>query len=174
MKAGWSCTIASDNFIPEENELYLMLFHVNLQPAHLALLYDHHYYSLSTQKVELSRPWEPLSGMLMRKKIPCLIIHLPQTVQQNSVVEVLMSEFSKHRPLSDNKITCLAPVKATLASIFNIKIQAEIVFDLLIALNNQGKIGTVYSFNIPKGYFVLESYTLSDVLERIKKLQIRK
>ena len=172
MTQDWSCTILSSNFKPLGGKVYLMLMHVNLQPAHLVLLFNGSFYSVSTKQVDIGRSFDYLKSVLIKKSIPCLFIQLESPEYQIDVSHVLHLVFRQFRPLNSNGETCLTPVIAGLEKLYNCKLNANLVFDLLSFFEDRQMINKIESVNIPAGKFILKSYTVEDVSAQIRKLLI--
>jgi hypothetical protein len=171
MKADWSCTISADEFEAEQGILYLMLMHVNLQPAHLAILFNNKFYSLSTRKVDIAKSSETIMGVIHRKQIPSLMIKFT-SISNQKIENILVKEFSRYQPLlNHDNITCLAPVRNVLELIFHIQIPGNVVFDLLNVFDANNLIDDVFGLNTNKGKFTLSRYTYEDVVEQIKILK---
>lgn len=147
-----------------------MLMHVNLQPAHLALLFNGSIYSVTSKKVDIGTPFNNLKLVLIKKSIPCLFIHLESPSDNLNVAEVLSTVFGKFRPLNLTGETCLHSIKESLEKIYDCKLDARLVFDLVRYFQANKMIYKIESLNIPEGKFTLKSYSIEDVNEQIKKL----
>jgi hypothetical protein len=164
----FQCELYDVPFELNSNGFYILLIDVNQGPPHLALVFCNKYFSVTVKSVSRGLSFQSKFQSLIRKELPLLFFEVEQTSVQKEIAEKLQMVFGEISPLSGDGKTCLAPVKRSIELIYTIDVDAKLVIELLVKLQNLKLIKAISSPNIKPGTFHLAPYNLQDVERHIK------
>lgn len=157
-----------------EKELFLLLLHVNARPPHIAICYDHYYYSLTVKGPEIKLPFANLLRLVKARNIPTLLIRLNQSgISLHH--EFITAVFSAHPALKPGR-SCLQPVTELAEKIWGIAPTAPLIFGLLEMLHENKLPDGCFQLNMqhllePDGSYLLKRYSPEEVADRIAGLE---
>jgi hypothetical protein len=148
----------------ERNKAYLLLISPESIP-HLCLIHGGLYYSLTYKECENAKDFATHLQFLVRAKRKMLFLELDQ------LAENPWNVFKKYEKLAGSGLTCLHPVKETIAPLS----KAEFVFELVQDLQAANRITQVYHMNMEpdfrdQDYFTLREYSKEAIFAYIQAL----
>ena len=158
------------------NESYLrkfsgiVLINAHKKPPHIGFYSCGKYFSLTTNEVQVNQDLGVLFELINRKKIPSLFVTFNKILDNSKVIDV----FENYSDLSSG-ITCISPIKKIVTDLFQEDVsQIEFVYQLIPFLekaNHVSSFSHVYCEDlIRNNFFTLTTYTMSEVVSRIKSL----
>lgn len=166
----FTCTIEDELVEISADGFYFILINPNISFPHLALVYHNYYFSLSIKKLSLEEDFSSRWSSLLRSKQRLLIFQLKDEFKQEAALDVLNNSFNSDESLSKKGVTCLNPIRRALSNLYQLDYNAETVLDLLPQIIHTNNVLHCYSSGIPKGNFVLNTYSRIDVQTHIAAL----
>ena len=143
-------------------DLYLWVFHVDKIPPHIGISLDGQFYSLKSSGVDIGLDTGKVLRLISDKKLPSILIRLTSKVLEDELHRIYQS----HSKTNAGSITCLTPVKEVLGISDVAKLS-----ELLIRLEEDGRLSQVYSFYLPEQIKGIRTYTAQDITNRLLDLQ---
>ena len=148
----------------------IVLLNANKKPPHLGFFCSGKYFSLTANEVQLNQDLDSLFELINRKKIPSLFISLNQVLELSQIIKI----FNDFSDLSSG-ITCIEPIKRIVGDLLKINVDTiKFVYQLIPLLQKHNHISSFSHFYcddfIQNDCFYLTTYTMDEVLSRIKSL----
>jgi len=143
----------------------IVLWNFDKIPPHLGIIYQGFYYSLTIKAVDCI-DFKSIQKVWKIKQKPILIFEIEN--RDNPVLEAI-SHFNHYHRVDSQK-SCLLPILSFFNALFEAKIEANVIFDLIKALNHSNKIKNIYS-NAQLDEIKIPYYNKKDVKQYIKKIK---
>jgi len=155
--------------------LYLVLINADKIPPHLGLINNQRYYSLATSGVNIGDSVESLYRLVTNKSIATVFIKIDESSSDFNLEQKLKGYFGQYESATEN-VTCLEPIKAFFEECFSLPVgNVKYVFNLIPLLKNnrlvEGFFGIHVKDHLVKGKFFLNTYEMSDIIDRINALK---
>lgn len=142
--------------------LYLWVFHADKIPPHIGISSQGKFYSLKSSGVDVGLDTGKVFRLISDKKLPSILIKLTSNVSEAELHGVYQS-YSKTQAGS---ITCLTPVNEVLSISDAAKLS-----ELLIRLEEDGRLAQVFGFHLPPQLKGVRAYSAQDITNRLLDLQ---
>ena len=147
---------------PDFNSSMLWIIHSNQIPPHIGFSTADSYFSLKATGVDFNLQANRVFHSLYRKQGEFVLVELNQSFD----IEQVKKEFQENSVIFNGKNTCLSPIK----QLFGVQNHLMLP-DLLIYLEKNQLISSIFAFNVSDSQLGIKSYTQADIDERIENLQ---
>lgn len=143
---------------------YLWIWNATKIPPHIGISVGSNYFSLTYAEVEEMQVVSMIRKV-KRSNIPLVLVELEKELDLKSTQEV----FYKYTRAMVGGPTCLFPIRDVLNAGNEVGQLADLLAKLATTKNLQ-----FHGVNLPEDYTKLPSYTVSEIMERIESLSIKK
>ncbi|HZH85872.1 MAG TPA: hypothetical protein VFD77_01055 [Brumimicrobium sp.] len=150
-----------------KDSTFLYIFHADKIPPHIGFVDHNLFYSLKANSIDLALNVDRINQMILRKKIPTLIIELNAFHLES---DFILDLFGSYGNKLDSGITCLNPIDILLHG----EVKHKKIGELLDTLTKNQRIQKVFSFALPENYNGIKNYSINDIENRIFELQCLK
>lgn len=142
---------------------YLWIWYADKMPPHIGCSSNGSYFSLKVNGKDQDIKVKKVLSLIEKKKIPTILVKIKNVYSQESVFQ----KYAAFQKAETGKNTCLTPI----IELFNCQETVFQLSDLLVFLNRNKDIESVFGLNLKNDYKGIADYSNTDIENRLRKLE---